>query len=380
MKSPQTKKIAVLINPEDPHLAGYLRGIRDFSDQLSEWQLFGINLPCYQQIPNAANWQSDGTIISSDMSPTSHGLTPTPGKPSVSLGKSVHPISSVSIDLPQSFTTALAHFAEQGIRQIVTIGPHSKENLSIICSKSQHLDLACIHLELEEVLSFLSRQLGPVGVLTSDCSHSLQLAQLASKNGINIPADLAILSLGDDRNCRLASPGISSLPYPSRKIGYHAAEILHTQLRQPSDTIPTSKFIPQSSVNTRSSSLRTFTSDPLIQKAMRHIHLTAHNSPLKVGDLAQALKVSRANLSDHFQKFLRQSPTEIIRRERVSAAMRLLTQPDAMVKSVAISMGFSSSQEFARFFKNSTGQTPSQFAKLTIDKQTTPNLINSQQP
>ena len=375
MNSSPHKKIAVLIDPTDPHLNGYLRGIRDFSDQHPEWELYGTDIPCYQKITNPVSWRGHGCLVGPGAdTPLSDSISTTCNS-TVSVDHRHPRQSSVTFDHTQAITTALTHFAEQGILQIATYGPHPEETNTVARSRCLDLNLSLLSLKRDELLEFLTHRAEPIGVMASNCAQALELLHRASALGIDTSTRLAVLSLGDDRHCRLASPGISSLPYPSRQIGYQAAELLHQHLLDRDLKHPQHRLVGVSSVNSRSSCLKNTVSDPIVRKALRHIHLTAASTPLRVTELAGILGISRANLADRFQKLLGTPPAEVIRQQRVSAAMRLLHQPGEMVKSVAITMGFSSSQEFARFFKNATGQTPTEFANSPKKQRIEPNFV-----
>ncbi|YCM42953.1 helix-turn-helix domain-containing protein [Verrucomicrobiaceae bacterium 227] len=375
MNASPAKRIAVLIDPTHPHLTGYLRGIREFTDQHPEWELYGTDLPCYKKITDPDSWRGHGCLIGTHPETSLSQTLSAACTSTVSVGRPHLRHSSVSFDRTHAITTALAHFLEQGILQIATYGPHPGRTDTTARTRCSDLNLSLLNLNRNELLPFLARQSEPTGVLTSDCAHALELLSRADDLGIEISTRLSVLSLGDDRHCRLASPGISSIPFPSRDIGYQAAALLNEQLLNWNDSPPRHELVGASRINVRSTCLNHAVSDLLVRKALRHIHLTAAHKPLRVGELARALGVSRANLADRFQKFLGTPPTEIIRQQRLTAAMRLLHQPGKLVKSVAISMGFSSSQEFARFFKNATGQTPTEFANSPKNQQIEPKFV-----
>jgi len=196
---------------------------------------------------------------------------------------------------------------------------------------------------------------GPVGVFTSDCSQAVKLKRSSSSERI------AICSLADDPSCSLASPSISSCGFPAREMGYRAGQMLHQRLM--GERVEKRIRVGATSVNVRASSLIHSYSDPVVRDAFRLIQVTVEKAPLKVGKLAKMLKVSRSKLIARFQSQVGLPPAEVIRNKRMDAAMRQLHRPGEMVKTVAISMGFSSSQEFARFFKNGTGLTPTEYAR-----------------
>jgi len=196
-----------------------------------------------------------------------------------------------------------------------------------------------------------------VGIFVANCSQAVDLQSYVKSSPV------AICSLKDDPSCELASPSISSCAFPAREMGYRAAQLLEQQLT--GKEVEMFNRVGADAVNVRASSLIHAYSDPVVQDAFRLIQVTVERSPLQVGELAKMLNVSRSQLTERFQDQVGKPPAEVIRKKRLDAAMHLLHQPGEMVKSVALSMGFPSSQEFARFFKKASGQTPTEYARVS---------------
>lgn len=351
MNRPSMKKIAVLIDPDDLHLSGYLRGIRDFARESGQWILHGIDLPCYHEIFDFKNWTGDGCLAfnQSEKSPSTSLFRNCPHQ--VTLGKITEGTSSISFDEQQGITNTLQHLAGQGCRSITFHGPSDPGKISTIIRLCDKFDLRFV------ATSIRSLQPSPA-IIVPDCQHALEALRIAAQN--NSPPPF-IVSLGDDANCRLSSPGITSLAYPSRELGYRAAQLLDHHLRGETSVHHLTLRTPK--LNIRGSSQHQRLDDKIVQKALGHIRLLVGHTPLRVVDLADAVGLSRTSLTERFQKQLGLPPADVIRQERLTIAKRELGKPGEMVKSVAYSMGFSSSQEFARFFKNATGKTPSEFVE-----------------
>lgn len=80
---------------------------------------------------------------------------------------------------------------------------------------------------------------------------------------------------------------------------------------------------------------------------------------LSVKDIASKLGLGATQLTRKIKALTHSTPVEIIRKMRLRKARRLLLTTDSTVTEIAYSLGFSSSQYFARCFKEEYGLTPS---------------------
>lgn len=84
--------------------------------------------------------------------------------------------------------------------------------------------------------------------------------------------------------------------------------------------------------------------------------------PITVADIAQAARMSVRGLQDAFRRSLDTTPTQQLRRARLDAAHRALTQADsdsAGVADIAHHWGFPHVGRFARYYRDEFGQAPS---------------------
>lgn len=84
---------------------------------------------------------------------------------------------------------------------------------------------------------------------------------------------------------------------------------------------------------------------------------------LSVQEIAGHFNCSRTFLFDTFRKNVGLSPMDYIQRKRVEEARNLLSKPGSSVTDVAFSVGFSSSQYFAKVFRKYTGKAPGEFLR-----------------
>lgn len=102
-------------------------------------------------------------------------------------------------------------------------------------------------------------------------------------------------------------------------------------------------------------------SDPTIQRAMDYIEANLSNSEANVGDMAAAAAISRSGLQRKLKQAMGITPLDLLREARVKHACQLLRQTDKTVGEVAYACGFTDPKYFSRSFKQSTGQTPSEY-------------------
>jgi AraC-like DNA-binding protein len=79
----------------------------------------------------------------------------------------------------------------------------------------------------------------------------------------------------------------------------------------------------------------------------------------RLGELAHVAGVSPAHLRRCFNRDTGVSPRRFVLKTRIDRACRLLAESDAPVTTVALELGFSSSQHFAQAFRRHTGETAS---------------------
>ena len=101
---------------------------------------------------------------------------------------------------------------------------------------------------------------------------------------------------------------------------------------------------------------------------MRHlIEYTEHHlsdSDINVGDLASTLATSRSGLQRKMKHLLGITPQDFLREARIKHACLLLRNTSKSIAEVAYSCGFTDPKYFSRCFKNSIGQSPSEYKKL----------------
>lgn len=90
------------------------------------------------------------------------------------------------------------------------------------------------------------------------------------------------------------------------------------------------------------------------------------DSDASIGDMAQAVAVSRSGLQRKLKHLLGVTPQDFLREARIKRACQLLQQSGRSVADVAYACGFTDPKYFSRCFKQSTGSTPSEYKNASM--------------
>lgn len=103
------------------------------------------------------------------------------------------------------------------------------------------------------------------------------------------------------------------------------------------------------------------TSDPFIRHILDFVEQNLDNSEADIGQMAEACAVSRSVLQRKMKSLMGVTPADFLREARMKRACQLLAQTSLTVSEVAYRCGFSDPKYFSRCFKQSTGQSPTDF-------------------
>ena len=101
--------------------------------------------------------------------------------------------------------------------------------------------------------------------------------------------------------------------------------------------------------------------DPVLQRVMQFVEENISNSEAGVGDMASAAAVSRSGLQRKLKQAMGITPQDLLREARIKRACQLLRETNKTVAEVAYSCGFTDPKYFSRSFKQSTGQSPTEY-------------------
>ncbi|MGN6504107.1 MAG: helix-turn-helix domain-containing protein [Tepidisphaeraceae bacterium] len=188
------------------------------------------------------------------------------------------------------------------------------------------------------------------------CGHDALAARVT--RCMSPESAIAVLGVGDDPLiCEFAEPPVSSIDINAAGIGKRAGELLARRLHGKSAG---SVSVQPWGVTERASTRVLAIDDPDVAAALRFIRAQAASS-IRIADIVEATSLTRRSLERRFAKLLQRSPAEVLRRERVGIAQRLLSTSDASIGQIARRSGFALPQHLAAAFRQSVGQTPSDY-------------------
>ena len=212
-------------------------------------------------------------------------------------------------------------------------------------------------LDLQDWLGSLEQ---PAGVFCSDDDHAWRVIEAASRAGLRVPDDIAVVgSMNAEWICEFSRPRITSVSYNQEGVGYEAARVLHRMLRTGKSERGIS-FGPPGEVVARESSEVFAVADPLVARALRFIW-TDLDHDFRLPALLDHLHVSRSVLYRHFSATLHASPVGELRRARLARARRLLLETRESLADIAAACGFEHLSQLSREIKRATGLAPRDF-------------------
>jgi LacI family transcriptional regulator len=383
MKKGQRVRVAVLAGTSLGWRENVMRGIASYSHENGPWHVYTAPEGSEDSLFFTRSYAWDGLIARV----TSRGLAKriaALGVPAVSIGSVRFPgcaLPRVKVDDEALCVLALRHLLDMGLRRLAYCGllvSQTKEDRAEAfarlaagagCAVSSYADFT----RLRPAVTWQARQRDlarwvrklekPVGVLAWNPDVACRVVEACHRAGVAVPDEVAVLGADEDRmKLELSSPSISSVEFPSFRIGYEAAALLDRLMTGASAPDGPVLIPPTGRINVRESTTLKDQAAAEVHKAVRFIQERSHD-PVTVADVAEALAVSRRWLERHFRQVLGHSPHEEIRRARVEQAKKLLIETNWATSKVARSAGFTSAPYLNAVFLRETGLTPGAFRR-----------------
>jgi LacI family transcriptional regulator len=215
---------------------------------------------------------------------------------------------------------------------------------------------------LESLDAWIRSWKTPVGILAMIDPIARHLADACRAAGLRIPADAAIVGVGNtELLCERWAPSLSSIEMGFERVGYEAARLLDRLMAgraAPSRPVR----VPPVRVVVRLSTNAFAVEDPLVSRALRLIAARTRQPP-RVRDVAAALFVTRRSLERRFRRVLRRSILDEILRARLERVERLLVETDRPLKAIAEETGFRRPERLNEAFRRERGVSPGAFRR-----------------
>lgn len=200
------------------------------------------------------------------------------------------------------------------------------------------------------------------GILAANDQHALEVLEACELAGLAVPEEVAIVGIG---NYLLAPDAmrtpISSVDTNLERLGYRGAATLDALMR--GGRVPTRpERIPARTLVVRKSSDLLAVHHEGVARALRFIREHARE-PIDIADVARAAAMSRRGLHLAFQQHVGRPPGEEIRRVRLEAAKRQLTETADKIETIGLDCGYQSLNSFCVAFKQATGMPPGEYRR-----------------
>jgi LacI family transcriptional regulator len=182
--------------------------------------------------------------------------------------------------------------------------------------------------------------------------------RLCQEAGLEIPRDLAVLSIG------IHNETLAACPVPLTAVQENHEAQMERVVARLEAMMAGRSFrdriveIPPAGIVERGSTAFTAVEDRTVAHAMDYIrgHLA---EGISIPRLAEKLEISRATLDRRFQKEAGETPHDFLASERIKMAQELLRAgPEASLEAISRASGFSDRRRFNLVFKQAVGQPP----------------------
>lgn len=379
--SPKIPQVAILVSSTFNWGRQIMQGILAYTSEFGPWHIW-VKPDMHDQFDKLAdNWNGDGIIARVASNELANDLSDS-GLPVVNVSDaSIDGFNAPMIRTNDRISVQMAaeHFITRGFRNIAFIGPQFMPN-PLWYGKAFEEELALRDLPLstfpyaskesrdaDALAAWLKSLPKPCAILSWGINSARQIITTCLQVGINVPHDIAVLSGHyDDLLSHTVSPALSGILIPTEQIGYQAAKKLH-QMMQGENVPADETLIPPLGIRERLSTDTLAVEDPQLVKVVEYIKKHAFES-ITTNDILNAIPMARRSLDRRFQKAFGRTPPEEIKRIRINKVRQLLADTDLPMQNIAEACGFSTYNYLTHVFKQTTGETPSEYRKKMNSK------------
>jgi LacI family transcriptional regulator len=217
--------------------------------------------------------------------------------------------------------------------------------------------------ERQRIAHWLASLPTPVGIMACNDDRGQQVIEACRLAQLKIPDQVAVIGTDNDELvCALSDPPMSSVAVNFERGGYESALLLDQMMR--GSRVRSTKILVRAAyVVARRSTDVMAVDDPSVASALRFIRDHARGL-ISVPDVARAAGLSRRVLEKRFQRVLKRSALQEIRLARVASISRMLVETNQTIAQIALTLGFTSEEHIARYFRREHNMTPLAYRRL----------------
>lgn len=394
------RSVALLVETSNGYCRGLLDGVIAYVKERGDWSVFlteqerGAAPPKWLKV-----WDGDGIIARIETDAIAQQLRDI-SIPIVDLSATRHVrgIPWTSTDDQAIATVAAEHFLERGFHNLAYCGdPGFAWSMArrdqfrelTLGAERNFFEYQSTHRydadfdwgrEKQAMSAWLSTLPRPVGIMACYDFQAQQVLDACRQMDIAVPEEVAVLGVDNDRLiCELSEPSLSSIVQDTRGTGYEAASLLDRMMnaREREQSTARRKRISSNQAVTdpplvtkplgvavRESTDTLAIEDGEITKALQYIRRHAISN-IQVRDVLMQSSLSRRSLEHRFKKLIGRTPHEEIQRVRINAVKRLLSETQLSIAAIADRCGYEHGEYMTAVFRRVTGQTPSEYRRIS---------------
>ena len=364
--------IALAMDYANPFVRSVAEGVARYGFQEGNWRFYAPQGAPEVSLPQLKKWAGQGVIGMLDRAAIERLRKRNIFAVNIFGRFQDLPAPSVVVDNLEIGRVAAEYFTNKGVRRFAITGRRVFGDATLkyegYLSTLAARGFECLELKSRQSIHNIAAQMeslagdGPVGLLATEDPVGRMVIDACMDSGLRVPEDVSVLGVNNDRfACEMLSPQMSSIELGAERIGWEAAQMLDQMMkggRSPEEPI---RISPEKIVERYSTDL-TAVGDKVVAAALRFIRDNAHR-PVQVDDVARAAHVGRRTLENRFRARLQLSVFEMIRRERIQRACRLLKETDMLVEDVSGACGYATRERFNQAFKQEVEATPSEYRR-----------------
>lgn len=364
--------IALAMDYANPFVRGVAEGVARYGFQRGNWRFYAPHGAPEVSLGDLTRWAGHGVIGMLDQNAIAKLRRR--GVAAVNIFGRFQdlPNTSVVVDNLEIGRVAAEYFVNKGVRRFAVTGRKVFGDATLkyegYISFLAERGFGCLELKSRQSIRNIREQIaslngdGSVGVLATEDPVGRVVIDACIDSGLRVPEDVSVLGINNDPfACEMLYPQMSSIELGASRVGWQAAQMLEQIMRSGKEPKKPVCISPEKIVERHSTDL-TAVGDQAVADALRFIRESAHHA-VQVDDVARAAHVGRRTLENRFRDLLQRSVYEVIRRERIQRACRLLKETDMLIEDVSGACGYATRERFNQAFKQEAGTTPSDYRR-----------------
>lgn len=375
------KKIMIIIDTSRASGRKFLTGVEKYMATSLDWQVF-IRPPDYlaEKHDPVDSWfpldEIDGILARDALSTLNILKSEKPKVINDTQRESIPGCSTIVTDSPAIGNMSAHYFLGLGFRNFAYCGfrglPWSQKRFisyektlkeegvsEIFEYKDEFSGQQQSWTEQWKISEWLKQLPRPLCVFACNDDRAIAVLEACKTACLSVPEEVAVLGVDNDElMCNLSSPPLSSIELDFERAGFSAAQHLN-ELIQNNCKHKIIQVTPVEVIKRRSTDILAV-SDRDVAAALIFIRNNFHK-PIQTMDIVNATCVSKRELERRFKKILKKTIKTELERLRIELIKKKLLNNSQSISQVANELEFTDPEHFSRYFRNATGQSPTEF-------------------